>query len=83
MHPVVALGVRHEGLAQLVHLLVFQLLQRDTGLGAIEDFEIKDRKMGHLGHFVAVRNFVSYFSAVVACYHNLGWVKVKTVPMVS
>ena len=33
MHPVVALGVRHEGLAQLVHLLVFQLLQRDTGLG--------------------------------------------------
>jgi len=49
MHPVVALGVRHEGLAQLVLLLVFQLL----------------------GHFVAVRNFVSNFSTVVACYHNL------------
>jgi len=49
VHPVVALGIRHEGLAQLIHLLVFQLL----------------------GHFVAVRNFVSDFSTVVACYHNL------------
>jgi len=26
MHPVVALGIGHEGLAQFVHLLVFQLL---------------------------------------------------------
>ena len=32
----------------------------------------------HLGHFVAVRNFVPNFSTVVACYHNLEWVKVKT-----
>ena len=28
MHPVVALGVWHEGLAQLVHLLIFQLLKQ-------------------------------------------------------
>ena len=27
MHPVVGLGVRHEGLARLVALLVFQLLR--------------------------------------------------------
>ena len=30
MHPVVALGVRHEGLPQLVHLLVFQLLNQEV-----------------------------------------------------
>ena len=32
MHPVVALGVRHEGLPQLVHLLVFQLLNQEVVL---------------------------------------------------
>ena len=32
MHPVVALGVRHEGLPQLVHLLVFQLLNQEMVL---------------------------------------------------
>lgn len=28
VHPVVALGVGHEGFAQLIHLLVFQLLKQ-------------------------------------------------------
>ena len=74
MHPVVALGVRHEGLPQLVHLLVFQLLNQEVvrikkgpGIGG----------ENHLGHFMAVRHFVPDFSTIVASYHNLGWIQVR------
>ena len=74
MHPVVALGVRHEGLPQLVHLLVFQLLNQEVvrikkGPGIEGE--------NHLGHFMAVRHFVPDFSTIVASYHNLGWIQVR------